>query len=254
MAQVPAGQADRSRGRCSISAPQAAADPDFLLEIEHVKQWEAEPRPAARGRLAALPDRLGRAVRQPGSEFLNANETGPHTPGISVACAQWLAAELADHRAGGRDRRHRRGRRALLRPAVPLPLGPARGGQVRPDPAAEPGPAAGHRRGRDRRPAADHRRFGSPVPRARPRGAFLIMRVANAVGRDLARLGRGHRVRRGRQRELPRHERADRRRGAFHRRPARGRRRRHGRRLGPDLGNQGPPGRSASCPCTRDPG
>ena len=25
-------------------------------------------------------------------EFLNANETGPHTPGISVACARWLAA------------------------------------------------------------------------------------------------------------------------------------------------------------------
>src|ERR1700734_4202698 len=25
-------------------------------------------------------------------EFLNASETGPHTPGISVACAQWLAA------------------------------------------------------------------------------------------------------------------------------------------------------------------
>ena len=25
--------------------------------------------------------------------FLNANETGPHTPGISVSCAKWLAEE-----------------------------------------------------------------------------------------------------------------------------------------------------------------
>jgi len=25
--------------------------------------------------------------------FLNANETGPHTPGMSVECAQWLAEE-----------------------------------------------------------------------------------------------------------------------------------------------------------------
>jgi kynurenine formamidase len=25
--------------------------------------------------------------------FLNANESGPHTPGVSVECAQWLATE-----------------------------------------------------------------------------------------------------------------------------------------------------------------
>src|SRR6266576_2541047 len=34
----------------------------------------------------------GRDARSGGqAEFLNANETGPHTPGISVACAKWLA-------------------------------------------------------------------------------------------------------------------------------------------------------------------
>ena len=49
------------------------------------------------------------------------------------------------------DGRHRRRRRALVRPAVPVPLVPARRGQVRPDPAAEPGRAAADRRGGHRR-------------------------------------------------------------------------------------------------------
>ena len=38
--------------------------------------------------------------------------------------------------------------------------------QVRADPAAEPGPAAGHRRGGDRRAAADRERLGQPGPGA----------------------------------------------------------------------------------------
>ena len=80
----------------------------------------------------------GTAARDDQAEFLNADETGPHTPGISVECARWLAEEAPVHRRRGGDGRHRRRRRALLRPAVPLPLVPARRRQVRPDPAAEP--------------------------------------------------------------------------------------------------------------------
>jgi kynurenine formamidase len=71
---------------------QAAADPDFLLEVDHIKLWEAEHGP--------LPDRGWLLYRtgwdaRSGSQrdFLNANDTGPHTPGVSVDCAQWLAAE-----------------------------------------------------------------------------------------------------------------------------------------------------------------
>ena len=74
---------------------EAAADPDFLLEIDHVKQWEA-----AHG---ALPEggwllyRTGWDVRSHDqAEFLNANETGPHTPGISVPCATWLPTSIAN--------------------------------------------------------------------------------------------------------------------------------------------------------------
>ena len=71
---------------------QAAADPDFLLEVEHVRDWES--------RHGALPDggwllyRTGwdrRSADQ--ADFLNADETGPHSPGVSVRCARWLAEE-----------------------------------------------------------------------------------------------------------------------------------------------------------------
>jgi kynurenine formamidase len=71
---------------------EAAADADFLLEIEHISRWESEH--------GALPDggwllyRTGWDARSGSQqEFLNANETGPHTPGISIECAKWLAEE-----------------------------------------------------------------------------------------------------------------------------------------------------------------
>jgi kynurenine formamidase len=71
---------------------QAAADPDFLLEPAHIRQWEAE-----HGALPAggwLLYRTGWDARSASQqEFLNASETGPHTPGVSVECARWLAEE-----------------------------------------------------------------------------------------------------------------------------------------------------------------
>jgi kynurenine formamidase len=89
VSQVPARQLvapavviDKSR--------ECASDPDFLLTVEHVEAWEE-----AHG---ALPDggwllyRTGWASRaHDAGRFLNANETGPHTPGIAPACARWLA-------------------------------------------------------------------------------------------------------------------------------------------------------------------
>jgi kynurenine formamidase len=69
---------------------QAAADPDFLLEVEHIRKWEADHGPLPDG--GWLLYRTGWDVRSQSQEdFLNANETGPHTPGISVECARWLA-------------------------------------------------------------------------------------------------------------------------------------------------------------------
>jgi kynurenine formamidase len=71
---------------------QAAADPDFLLEVDHVKEWEAANGPLPDG--GWLLYRTGWDERSADQErFLNASETGPHTPGMSVACARWLAEE-----------------------------------------------------------------------------------------------------------------------------------------------------------------
>ncbi|MDQ3716247.1 MAG: cyclase family protein [Actinomycetota bacterium] len=71
---------------------QAAHDPDFLLEIDHITAWQDEHGPLPDG--GWLLYRTGWDARSHSQEeFLNANETGPHTPGISVECARWLAEE-----------------------------------------------------------------------------------------------------------------------------------------------------------------
>ena len=89
VAQVPAGRLIAPAVVLDFAA-QAAADPDFLLEIEHVRQWEADNGPLPAG--GWLLYRTGWDARSSSQQaFLNASETGPHTPGISVACAQWLA-------------------------------------------------------------------------------------------------------------------------------------------------------------------
>ncbi|GAA3032540.1 cyclase family protein [Streptosporangium longisporum] len=73
-------------------ADEAAKDPDFLLEIAHVRAWEQANGPLPEG--GWLLYRTGWDARSHDQEsFLNANETGPHTPGISVECARWLAEE-----------------------------------------------------------------------------------------------------------------------------------------------------------------
>jgi kynurenine formamidase len=71
---------------------QAAADADFLLEVDHIKEWESQH--------GALPEggwllyRTGWDTRSHDQDtFLNANQTGPHTPGVSVECARWIAQE-----------------------------------------------------------------------------------------------------------------------------------------------------------------
>ena len=71
---------------------ECAENPDFLLEMAHLEQWQQEhgPLPAA-GWLLYRTGWDSRAHDQ--AAFLNADETGPHTPGISGACARWLAEQ-----------------------------------------------------------------------------------------------------------------------------------------------------------------
>jgi kynurenine formamidase len=69
---------------------EAAANPDFLLEVEHIDKWQAEHGPLPEG--GWLLYRTGWDARSSSQEaFLNADDAGPHTPGISPACARWLA-------------------------------------------------------------------------------------------------------------------------------------------------------------------
>jgi kynurenine formamidase len=71
---------------------QAGENPDFLVEIDHIKTWEKQHGPLPeRGWLLVRTGWDARAHSQ--DEFLNADENGPHTPGLSAECAQWVAQE-----------------------------------------------------------------------------------------------------------------------------------------------------------------
>jgi len=70
----------------------AAENPDFLLEVDDIRAWESEHGPLPAG--GWLLYRTGWDARSASQEaFLNADEDGPHTPGISAECAHWLAEQ-----------------------------------------------------------------------------------------------------------------------------------------------------------------
>lgn len=67
------------------------ADADFVLEVDHLLDWQAVHGDLPRGWLLV---RSGWASRgDDRTSFLNQDETGPHTPGLSVECARWLSTE-----------------------------------------------------------------------------------------------------------------------------------------------------------------
>ncbi len=71
---------------------ECSANPDFLLEVAHLEEWQRQHGPLPEG--GWLLYRTGWDARaHDQAAFLNADETGPHTPGISAACARWLAEE-----------------------------------------------------------------------------------------------------------------------------------------------------------------
>lgn len=71
-------------------------NPDFLLDVADVQAWEAEHGTFEPGTWLLL--RTGWDTRGHSQDaFLNADETGSHTPGFTAECAAWLAtrAELS---------------------------------------------------------------------------------------------------------------------------------------------------------------
>ena len=91
VSQVPARQLiapavviDKSR--------ECAENADYLLEVADIKAWEGDHGPMPHG--GWLLYRTGWDARAGDQQrFLNADNMGPHTPGISVECARWLADE-----------------------------------------------------------------------------------------------------------------------------------------------------------------
>jgi kynurenine formamidase len=71
---------------------EAAADPDDLLTVDHVRAFEADHGPLPEGGWLLL--RTGWDARaHDEAEFLNAPDGLPHTPGPDADCARWLAEE-----------------------------------------------------------------------------------------------------------------------------------------------------------------
>jgi kynurenine formamidase len=76
---------------CVIDVTQDVdADPDFLLTPERVRQWEAEHGRIPSGSWVLL--RTGWSIRE-GDAYLNVDPEGPHTPGWTLECSQFLAHE-----------------------------------------------------------------------------------------------------------------------------------------------------------------
>ena len=138
---------------------ESAADPDFCLTVDHIREFEAEHGPLPDGRLAPAEDRLGRPRARRGG----VPQRQRHRPAHARLRRRVRALDRGGEPAGRRrrrDGRHRRGRRPLVRAAVPGPQLRARRGQVRPHPARQPREAPADRRGRDRGAAQARARNG----------------------------------------------------------------------------------------------
>ncbi|MBC2642610.1 MULTISPECIES: cyclase family protein [unclassified Rhodococcus (in: high G+C Gram-positive bacteria)] len=71
---------------------RVAQNPDFLLDVTDIEEWQRTHGAFPAG--GWLLYRTGWSVRSGSSDdFLNADASGPHTPGFTAECARWLAEE-----------------------------------------------------------------------------------------------------------------------------------------------------------------
>ncbi|MGX1751353.1 cyclase family protein [Glutamicibacter protophormiae] len=69
---------------------EVSSNPDFLLEVSHIEAWERIHGSIPHG--AWLIYRTGwEQFAHDEKLFLNSDDTGSHTPGISAECAKWLS-------------------------------------------------------------------------------------------------------------------------------------------------------------------
>jgi kynurenine formamidase len=67
------------------------ADPDLLIEVDDILAWQAEHGPLPEDGWLLV--RTGWDSRTSQDEALNADASGPHSPGLSAECARWVAQE-----------------------------------------------------------------------------------------------------------------------------------------------------------------
>ncbi|MCF6232458.1 MAG: cyclase family protein [Rhodobacteraceae bacterium] len=67
---------------------QCNADPDFLLDAAGVKAWESEHGEINAGEWVVMRSDWDSRVGE--AEFLNTDDTGPHSPGPTVDCIEYL--------------------------------------------------------------------------------------------------------------------------------------------------------------------
>lgn len=73
---------------------ETAANADFLLEPEHLEQWQKDNGPIPENAWVIL--KTGWSSRSSDvGPFLNVDDSGSHTPGVSVAGARWMAANAS---------------------------------------------------------------------------------------------------------------------------------------------------------------
>lgn len=71
---------------------EVAANPDYCLDVSDVKDWEAANGPIPKGAWLLFRTGWSRKGDDPAA-FANADENGPHTPGMTPAAARYLAEE-----------------------------------------------------------------------------------------------------------------------------------------------------------------
>lgn len=72
---------------------QVAANPDYLIGIDDIRAWESDHGPLPDGGWLLV--RTGWDARTSQQEAINADDSGPHSPGLSAECARWVAEESA---------------------------------------------------------------------------------------------------------------------------------------------------------------
>ena len=98
---------------------EAAADPDFLIDVADIEKWEAQHGAFEPNTWLLL--RTGWDKFSDSQEaFLNADETGSHTPGCTAALAEWLAVRAEISGVGVETVGIDAGRGAELDPPFPM--------------------------------------------------------------------------------------------------------------------------------------